>query len=359
MLDRLQAPASVTRWTARPTSARPQAAPTPTIADAAGRGPGLRGTGRDRRYDRRHGARRLGLALLDRRRPRRRGDPAWSLALRSAVPRTRSSDRSTRARQASGSRVTSRPRRLGAGRAGRAAVGGAGARSPSRTTTPPCAPDFDGAPRAEAEELVEAETGLRSLAGPARARVIDRAALGPGQRRLLPAPARARCSSSSTSASTPAAALGPVGRHPPVSARGGVLLGWMSGRVLGQYDLLVVDDEDPDRAGPRVLRGPQRARPGEEASPSRPGSSGCGWPCTRSPTGPSSPGCRGCGQHFLGLVSEMLDAGRPRPAAPAGRPAAAPLARPAGASARSTTAASAAWSRHPRAAGRCSGRSAG
>ncbi|GIR38319.1 MAG: hypothetical protein CM15mP49_37040 [Actinomycetota bacterium] len=39
----------------------------------------------------------------------------------------------------------------------------------------------------------------------------------------------------------------------------GMLLGWMSGRVLGQYDLLIIEDENPEDqdivyyVGPNVL----------------------------------------------------------------------------------------------------------
>ena len=40
--------------------------------------------------------------------------------------------------------------------------------------------------------------------------------------------------------------------------------------------------------------------PSRSASPSRRGSSGSGWPSTRSPTGRSSPACRGCGSTSSG-----------------------------------------------------------
>jgi coenzyme F420 biosynthesis associated uncharacterized protein len=95
----------------------------------------------------------------------------------------------------------------------------------------------------EAEELVAAETGLRSDSGAARARVVDR-----------PDWAKANVA-------TFRRLLGPVlgrlggGKFPsPLSpvlskfaaAEMGVLLGWMSTRVLGQYDLLLTEDEDPD-----------------------------------------------------------------------------------------------------------------
>jgi multidrug efflux pump subunit AcrA (membrane-fusion protein) len=103
-------------------------------------------------------------------------------------------------------------------------------------------PDFDEL-TAEAEELVAAETGLRSLAGPARARVTDRAgwvhANVASFRRLL-RPITDRIGP--TMAASP---IAPVGRA-VAGAELGALLGWMSTRVLGQYDLLLVEDEDPE-----------------------------------------------------------------------------------------------------------------
>jgi coenzyme F420 biosynthesis associated uncharacterized protein len=95
-----------------------------------------------------------------------------------------------------------------------------------------------------AEELVAAETGLHSLAGPARGKVTDRAGwvranissfqrlLGPFTEKMAP-----RVSGPTVPIMRAAAA-----------AEVGLLLGWMSGRVLGQYDLLVAggSDDDPD-----------------------------------------------------------------------------------------------------------------
>ncbi|MGY6502507.1 MAG: zinc-dependent metalloprotease [Acidimicrobiales bacterium] len=109
---------------------------------------------------------------------------------------------------------------------------------------------------AEAEELVAQATGLRSLSGHARARVTDRngwidANVASFQRLLRPL----------TDKVGPRLAAGPL---TPV-ARGiagaelGMLLGWMSTRVLGQYDLLVIEDENPEDqdivyyVGPNVL----------------------------------------------------------------------------------------------------------
>ncbi len=109
---------------------------------------------------------------------------------------------------------------------------------------------------AQAEELVEAATGLRSDAGPARARVTDRAGwvranLVSFQRLLRPV----------TEKLAPRLAESPVA---PVTravsgAQLGTILGWMSTRVLGQYDLLLIEEERPEDqdivyyVGPNVL----------------------------------------------------------------------------------------------------------
>ena len=108
--------------------------------------------------------------------------------------------------------------------------------------------DFDEM-TAHAEELVAAETGLKSLAGPARARVADRsqwvdANVASFQRLLRPVltklsdrleAGRGRMSPMPVS----------VTRH-MAGAELGLVLGWMSGRVLGQYDQLLIEDEAPD-----------------------------------------------------------------------------------------------------------------
>lgn len=115
--------------------------------------------------------------------------------------------------------------------------------------------DFDEL-TAQAEELVAAETGLRSLAGPARARVTDRpgwvrANLASFQRLLRPLTERI----GPRLAESP---IAPVGRA-VTGAQVGMLLGWMSTRVLGQYDLLLIEDDHPEDqdivyyVGPNVL----------------------------------------------------------------------------------------------------------
>ncbi len=115
-------------------------------------------------------------------------------------------------------------------------------------------PDFDEL-TAEAESLVGEATGLRSLAGPARARVTDRAgwvhANVKSFRRML----RPITEKLSPMLNSP---LAPVGKA-VAGAELGAMLGWMSTRVLGQYDLLLIEDEDPDDqdlvyyVGPNVL----------------------------------------------------------------------------------------------------------
>src|SRR3954453_15161403 len=105
-------------------------------------------------------------------------------------------------------------------------------------------PDFEEL-TAEAEELVAAETGLRSLAGPARARVTDRtgwvrANIASFQRLLRPVTERL-----AANAALNGSRIAPIART-VAGAEVGTLLGWMSTRVLGQYDLLLIEDENPE-----------------------------------------------------------------------------------------------------------------
>jgi coenzyme F420 biosynthesis associated uncharacterized protein len=109
---------------------------------------------------------------------------------------------------------------------------------------------------AEAEELVAEATGLRSLAGPARARVTDRAGwvkanVASFQRLLRPL-------TDKVGERMDRSPLAPVARR-ITGTEVGVILGWMATRVLGQYDLLIAEEEDPHDqdvvyyVGPNVL----------------------------------------------------------------------------------------------------------
>ena len=93
----------------------------------------------------------------------------------------------------------------------------------------------------QAEELVAACTGLRSLSGPARGRVTDRlgwidANLASFKRLLRPLTEKLGGRLDKTTA--------PLARR-AAGVEMGVMLGWMSKRVLGQYDLLIIEDEKP------------------------------------------------------------------------------------------------------------------
>ena len=116
-------------------------------------------------------------------------------------------------------------------------------------------PDFDDATQ-QAERLVEEVTGLRSLAGPARARVTDRAGwvsanVASFQRLLKPVLDKIGPRMSASPAAPVTRAVAGV--------QLGTMLGWMSTRVLGQYDLLLVEGEDTEDqdlvyyVGPNVL----------------------------------------------------------------------------------------------------------
>ncbi|MET0490079.1 MAG: zinc-dependent metalloprotease [Acidimicrobiales bacterium] len=107
-----------------------------------------------------------------------------------------------------------------------------------------------------AEDRVARATGLVSTAGPARARVVDRPAwiaanLASFQRLLRPLTDKL----GERMGTSP---LAPVTQK-IAGAEVGALLGWMSTRVLGQYDLLVVENEDLENqdivyyVGPNVL----------------------------------------------------------------------------------------------------------
>jgi coenzyme F420 biosynthesis associated uncharacterized protein len=167
---------------------------------------------------------------------------------------------------------------------------------------------------AQAEELVAAETGLRSLAGPARSRVVDRPAwveanVASFQRLLRPVTAKLAASLDER--------RGPVILPASVSrkvsgAQVGLLLGWMSTRVLGQYDQLLIEDEDPEDqdivyyVGPNVLSLEKRyGFPPREFRL---------WLALHEVTHRAQfTGVPWMREHFLGLVHETLDGLDPDP----------------------------------------------
>jgi coenzyme F420 biosynthesis associated uncharacterized protein len=169
-------------------------------------------------------------------------------------------------------------------------------------------PDFDEL-TAEAEALVGDATGLRSLAGPARARVTDRAGwvranVASFQRLLRPLTDKIGDRLST-------GPMAPVARK-AAGAEVGALLGWMSTRVLGQYDLLVIEDEDADDqdvvyyVGPNVLALEKRyAFPPREFRL---------WLALHEVTHRAQfTGIPWMRPHFLGLVQEAVSAVDPDP----------------------------------------------
>lgn len=110
---------------------------------------------------------------------------------------------------------------------------------------------------AEAEALVAEETGLVSAAGPARARIADRAGwvqanVASFQRLLRPVTAKLEAAQGSRG-------LPRVVGSQVSGTQIGLLLGWLSTRVLGQYDQLLIEDERPEEqdivyfVGPNIV----------------------------------------------------------------------------------------------------------
>jgi len=155
---------------------------------------------------------------------------------------------------------------------------------------------------AEAQIHVEAEVGFGSLAGQARARVVDRSdwvrANIASYRRLL-RPVLEKLDESMT---------GPLGvvSGKVAGAELGALLGWMSSRVLGQYDLLVLEDEDPEDqdlvyfVGPNILALEKRhSFPPEQFRM---------WVALHEVTHRTQfTGVPWMREHFLGLVTQLVD----------------------------------------------------
>jgi coenzyme F420 biosynthesis associated uncharacterized protein len=173
--------------------------------------------------------------------------------------------------------------------------------------------DFDEV-TAQAEQLVADETGLRSASGPARARVVGRdewvsANLASFQRMLRPLTDKMAERLDRNGAL--AGVAGALSRR-AAGVEVGLLLGWMAGRVLGQYDLLVVEDEDPDDqdlvyyVGPNVLSLEKRfGFPPHEFRL---------WLALHEVTHRAQfTGIPWLRQHFLSLVHRTLDAVEPDP----------------------------------------------
>jgi coenzyme F420 biosynthesis associated uncharacterized protein len=166
----------------------------------------------------------------------------------------------------------------------------------------------------EAEELVAQATGLRSAAGPARARVVERegwirANLASFDRLLRPLTDKLgeRLEQQNGWRAVPAS----VARR-AAGAEVGVVLGWMSTRVLGQYDLLIIEDESADDqdvvyyVGPNVLALEKRyAFPPREFRL---------WLALHEVTHRAQfTGVPWLRSHFLSLVQKSLDAVDPDP----------------------------------------------
>ena len=171
---------------------------------------------------------------------------------------------------------------------------------------------------AQAEELVAIETGLPSLSGVAKAKVTDRAGwvdanLASFERLMRPLLGKIEDEANQESPSRLGRLVDSV-TDPLAEAVGpraagvqlGSLLGWMSGRVIGQYDLLIAEDDNPQDqdwvyyVGPNVL--------GLEKSYGFPPKEFRLWialhECTHRAQFTGVPWLR---PHFLSLVNELLD----------------------------------------------------
>lgn len=161
---------------------------------------------------------------------------------------------------------------------------------------------------AQAEDLVADCTGLRSLSGVARGRVTDRegwvdANLASFRRLLRPITDKLGERMSGSTA--------PLARR-LAGAELGAMLGWMSTRVLGQYDLLVIEEENPDEqdivyyVAPNVLALEQRfAFPPEEFRL---------WLALHEVTHRAQfTGIPWMREHFLGLVEATMESVDPDP----------------------------------------------
>src|SRR5918993_5913811 len=175
------------------------------------------------------------------------------------------------------------------------------------------ASDFDEV-TAQAEELVAQATGLRSASGAARARVVGRddwvrANLASFRRLLRPVMDKLTERNDRTG---PLANVGGAVSRRAAGVEVGLLLGWMAGRVLGQYDLLIIEDEAPDDqdlvyyVGPNVLALEKRfAFPPQEFRL---------WLALHEVTHRAQfTGVPWLREHYLGLVQQTLESVDPDP----------------------------------------------
>jgi coenzyme F420 biosynthesis associated uncharacterized protein len=161
----------------------------------------------------------------------------------------------------------------------------------------------------QAEDMVAEVTGLRSLTGSARGRVTDRAGwvsanIASFQRLLRPLLGRLE-------EHVGTSPMAPFTRR-FAAVELGAMLGWMSTRVLGQYDLLIIEEESPHDqdivyyVGPNVLAlEKQFAFPPREFRL---------WLALHEVTHRAQfTGIPWMREHFLSLVEQLLDAVDPDP----------------------------------------------
>lgn len=161
-----------------------------------------------------------------------------------------------------------------------------------------------------AEELVAGVTGLRSVNGPATAVVVDRAGwiranIEAFQRLLGPHLERW----------THKVGGGGIGRSATRVAAGaelGTVLGWMSKRVLGQYDLLMADPQGASAGDTVFLVGPNMLN--LEKRFGFPPREFRLWLCLHEVTHRAQfTGVPWMRDHYLGLVQQLLELSDPDP----------------------------------------------
>jgi len=162
---------------------------------------------------------------------------------------------------------------------------------------------------AQAEEMVATETGLKSMAGNARAQVTTRAGwvdanVASFQRLLRPVTDKMAERLSRSWFAPMAQRVG--------GTEMGAVLGWMSTRVLGQYDMLIIEDDRPEDqdmvyyVGPNVMA--LEHKHGFDPRQFRL------WLALHETTHRAQfTGIEWLRPHFLGLVRDALQAAEPDP----------------------------------------------